>query len=188
MGLQIIQIIYWLALSSWFGGVLFIALSAPVIFRTVTDANPMLPTVLSVNLEHQHATLLGGTIVSRLLRMLRRIEIACAAVLLLMLILQWIFISRSTGSMIQGIVRSALYIAAVLLVVYDQLLLSPRIEQARQDYLDNADDPDIANPAKELFDRYHRDSVNALAIRLFLLLGMILFSVAVTYSMALSGG
>lgn len=185
MGLQIIQIVYWLALATWFGGALFVALSAPVIFRTVRQANPMLPTVLSVNLEQQHATLLAGSVVGELLRMLRRVEVACAAVLLVMLVLQWVFLSRDQGSLIQGIVRSALYLAAVALVVYDLVLLSPRIGRARQEYVDNADDPDVANPAKDLFDRYHRESVSVLAIELFLLLGMILFSAGITFSVAL---
>ena len=31
---HIIQIIYWLSLSTWFGGVLFIAVAAPIVFRT----------------------------------------------------------------------------------------------------------------------------------------------------------
>ena len=33
-----------------------------------------------------------------------------------------------------------------------------------------------ANPAKDLFDRYHKESVTLLSIILFLLLGIILFS------------
>jgi hypothetical protein len=72
MGLHLVQILYWLALSTWFGGVLFVALSAPVIFRTVREQNPLLPTVLSVNLEGQHGTLLAGSIVGNLLTMLLR--------------------------------------------------------------------------------------------------------------------
>src|SRR3954454_21167129 len=59
---QIVQIVYWLALATWFGGVLFVAISAPVILRTVRENNPILPHVLSVNLEGQHATLLAGSI------------------------------------------------------------------------------------------------------------------------------
>ena len=42
--LLLVQIVYWLALSTWFGGVLFVALSAPVVFNTVRENNPILPT------------------------------------------------------------------------------------------------------------------------------------------------
>ena len=61
------QIVYWLALATWFGGVVFVALSAPVVFNTVRQSNPILPRVLSVNVEDQHATLLDGTIVGNLI-------------------------------------------------------------------------------------------------------------------------
>ena len=36
-------------------------------FRTVRESNPLLPLVLSVNLDGQHGTLLAGSIVSNLL-------------------------------------------------------------------------------------------------------------------------
>src|SRR6188472_1825196 len=88
--LQIMQIAYWLALSTWFGGVLFIGIAAPIIFRTVRESNPVMTDVLSVNLEGQHATLLAGTIVSNLLARLAKIEIICAAIILLALIPQFL--------------------------------------------------------------------------------------------------
>ena len=176
MGLQIVQILYWLALSTWFGGVLFVAVAAPIIFRTVREANPVLPDVLSVNLEGQHGSLLAGSIVGNLLAMLYRVQIACAAVLLIMLILQWFLIPQTSANLFGGIVRSALFLAAAALAAYDRFVLWPRIWSNRQTYIDNADNPDVANPAKELFDRYHRESVTILSVILFLLLGIILFS------------
>ena len=45
---DIVMILWWMALSTWFGGVLFVAVAAPIIFRTVRDNDPLLPTVLSV--------------------------------------------------------------------------------------------------------------------------------------------
>jgi len=77
------MILYWLALATWFGGVLFIALAAPIIFRTVREANPIMTSVLSVNLEGQHGTLLAGTIVANLLQRLMWLEMVCAGTLLL---------------------------------------------------------------------------------------------------------
>ena len=60
--------------------------------------------------------------------------------------------------------------------MYDWRVLSPRIWRYRNEYIDNADNPDVANPAKEQFDRYHRESVTLLTVSLFLLLGIVLFS------------
>src|SRR6478672_9772072 len=105
---QFIQIAYWLALSTWFGGVLFVAVSWQVIFRTVREANPVLPTVLSVNLEGQHGTLLAGTIVADIIAMLTRIQLVCAAALLITIAIQLRLHSQDWSA---SIPRTALYLA-----------------------------------------------------------------------------
>jgi hypothetical protein len=174
---SIVQIVYWLSLSSWFGGVLFIAVAAPIIFRTIREFNPILPNVLSVNLENQHGTLLAGSIVGNLLEMLRRAELYCSCGTLLGLVGQWIIVDRHTPSQLTAMIfRSALFIAAAILVLYDWKGLSPRLWQCRARYIDHADEPEVANPAKELFDSLHRQSVILLCVRVCLLLGIILFS------------
>jgi hypothetical protein len=171
-----IQIAYWLALSTWFGGVLFIAIAAPIIFRTVGDADPTLPKVLSVNLEGQHGTLLAGTIVGNLLSTISGIQLLCAAVLFLALLGQWLTIHPTGMDLLMPVLRTAMYLAATVLVVYDWRIVWPQIQKYREEYIEHADEPDIANPAKEQFDRYHHESVSILRNVLFLLLGMILFS------------
>ena len=177
-----VQILYWLALSTWFGGVLFIAVAAPIIFRTVRESDPLLPTVLSVNLEGQHGTLLAGSIVANLLGTLIRVELACAAVLLVAILGQWFMIPLNFQSVVFAILRSALFAAAVAVVVYDWRVVWPKVWKYRQEYIDHADEPEVANPAKDQFDRYHKESVTLLTIVLFLLLGIVLFSAAITPS------
>jgi hypothetical protein len=177
---QFVQIVYWLALSTWFGGVLFVAIAAPIIFRTVREGDPTLPTVLSVNLEGQHGTLLAGSIVANLLAALVRIELACAAAMGIAIVAQWFLVERGGAALVSAVLRTALYIAAVGIAVYDWRVLSPRIWRYRNEYIDNADNPDVANPAKEQFDRYHRESVTLLTVSLFLLLGIVLFSAGIT--------
>ena len=73
-----------------------------------------------------------------------------------------------------------MFVAAVAFSVYDWRVIGPRLQKFRQTYIDHADEPEVANPAKEQFDRYHRDGVTVLSIVLFLLLGMILFSADIT--------
>jgi hypothetical protein len=179
----IVQIIYWLALATWFGGVLFVAIAAPIIFRTVREWKPTLPTVLSVNLENQHADLLAGSIVGNILATLGRVELACAAGMFLGLLGQWILADRgSPGALTQIILRSALFAGATALLLYDWLVVTPRIQRYRDEYVEHADEPDVANAAKDQFDRYHRESVNVLTIVLLLLLGLVLFSGHITTS------
>jgi hypothetical protein len=180
MAFQLIQILFWLSLSAWFGCVLFIAVAAPIVFRTVREANPVLPSVLSVNMEGQHGTLLAGTIVFNLLKQLRIIQFAAAAMMLVAIIAQVFFIDLNGTNGTAALVRGGLFFAALGVLLFDWLIVAPKIEAHRQEYLDNADEPDIANPAKEKFDQQHARSVGALQVLLFCLLGMILFSASVT--------
>jgi hypothetical protein len=174
---QLVQIIYWIALSMWFGGALFVCVAAPVIHRTVMDNKPILPHVLSVNLENKHGTLLAGTIISNLMAAVSEIEMLCAALLLIVLSAQWFMIDLSDNwLLISAILRSALYIAAVTIVVYEWRSVWPKILRFRQTYIDNADDPEKANPASEEFDRLQRESDMLLQVLVGLLLAMILLS------------
>jgi len=175
---QFIQIIYWLALSTWFGGVLFIAVSWQVIFRTVREANPVLPPVLSVNLEGQHGTLLAGTIVAEIIAMLTRIQLICAGAVLITMAIQ---LGMHWQDWSAAVPRAILFVAAVSLLIYDWRFIEPQIATHRNDYLDHADEPELANAAREKFDRYHRRSVLLMQILLAALLGIIVFSTTVNY-------
>jgi hypothetical protein len=176
MAFQFVQIIYWLALSTWFGAVLFLAIAAPIIMRSVRAQGPILPSVMSVNLEGQHGTLLGGTVIADLIRPLLRIELACFVALLVALIAQWFFISVEGLHLLSPVARSLLIVAAGVLLIYDWRVVFPSLMRYRQEYLDHADEPDIANPALERFDRYQAESVSVVRNILFLLVGVILFS------------
>ena len=176
MGFQFVQIAYWLALATWFGAVLFVALAPPIILKTVRSNNPILPSVLSVNLEGQHGTLLAGSIVADLLGPLVRIELACAGVLLLAIAAQWFLVDLHGANVAVQIARSAMYVAAMCLLVYDWRVVWPKVWKYRQEYLDHADEPDVANPALDQFDKYQGESITVLRNILFLLLGIILFS------------
>ena len=181
---QLVQIIYWIALSTWFGSVMFIALAAPIIFRTVRENNPILTDVLSVNLEGQHSTLLAGTIVANLIQRLLSVELICGIAVLVALIFQPFVIDLSTSSSDHplsssrgaAILRTALYLAAMGIMLYDWLMVWPKVSKNRNEYIEHADEPELANPAKERFDREQQRSLTLLTARVALLMGMILFS------------
>jgi len=180
MAFPLVQTLYWIALATWFGGVLFIAIAAPVIFRTVKHHNPILPTVLSVNLEGQHASLLAGTIVANLIAHLVRIELLCAATLLVALVGQWFVTDTRGDNFLLPLLRSALYLAALGFVLYDWRVIWPKIRLFRDQYIQHADEPDVANPANDEFNRHQHESELFLRIRLALLLALILFSANIT--------
>ncbi len=173
---QFVQTLYWASLSTWFGSSVFVALAAPIIFRTVHDSDPTLPRVLSVNLDHQHSTLLAGEIVGNLLRMLTRVGLTCAVVVLCGLIAQIVLLPGTTSNHIRSALRGALFVAAVVITIYDWRVLSPKLNDARTKYIQHADEVDLANSLKDQFDRYHQESVSLLFALNLVLLGMILFS------------
>ena len=173
---ELVQIIYWLALSTWFGGVLFIAVAAPNIMRTVRESNPVLSTVLSVNLEGQHGTVLGGSIIGRIMGLLFPVELACAAAIFLAMIAQWALLRPSGQHLFGPLMRAALCIAAVGLLIYHWRALWPKAWRVRQEYIEHADEPDVANAALDQLDRLQAESANVMFFRVTVLLGLIVFS------------
>jgi hypothetical protein len=171
-----VQMVYWLALAIWFGAVLFVTFAPMIILRTVRENNPILPSVLSVNLEGQHATLLAGSIVGQLVQPLLIVELFCSGALLITIIAQWIILHPRGTLIIEPALRSALYLAATVLLIYHWRIVWPRVWKYRQEYLDNADNPEIANPALDQFDKYQAESIMILRSIFFLLVGMVLFS------------
>ena len=170
----IIQFFYWLSLSAWLGAVAFIAMAIPVIFRTVRENDPTLPTVLSVNLDGAHASLLATTIIVNLLATLVRVELACAGVLLLTILGQWATLGSSHLPI--SVVRTCLFALAVAGALYDWRLVSPRIAKYRSEYIENADDPELAKAAREQFERHYRESLTVLLLLLIVLSLLVLFS------------
>ncbi len=179
MAFQVVQLIYWLALSTWFGSVLFVLLSAPVVFRTVRENNPILSHVLSVNMEGQHGTLLAGAIVTDLIRRLLRIEVVCGATVLVALVAQPFLIDLSTAGATAAVARSGLFLAAAAVGFCDRQYVWPRVVGSRAEYVDHADEPDVANPALDRFNAAQRLNLNLLAAVAALLLGVVLFSVTI---------
>ena len=177
---MLVQTVYWIALSVWFGGLLFISIIWPVIYRTIADADPTLPTVLSVNLEKSHGSLLSGNIMANILRMFSKIQLGCSATLLVMLLAQWGVIDLSRQNKIHAIIRSALFLAAAAVVVYERYGVWPKLMKERQTYLDHADEPDVANPAKDQFDKYQSEEMWLLFFQIVLLSLMMMFSGVVT--------
>lgn len=178
MAFQLVQLFYWLALSAWLGGVLFIAVAAPIVFRTVREANPRLPDIASA-LSDQHGTLLAGSIVGNILERLSMIQLICGGVVLVAWGAQYFLIELGGSLRAAMFVRLILIVFALGIVAYDAFVLSPRIRHERQQFVEHADEPEVAEGAKARFDAAHRLSVNLLMMLLFVLLGLVLFSGAI---------
>ena len=177
---MLVQTVYWIALSVWFGGLMFISIIWPIIYRTIAEADPTLPTVLSVNLEKSHGSLLAGNVVANILRLFSAIQLGCAAALLVMLLAQWGVMDLSPRNKLHAIIRVVLFVAAAAIVLFDRYSVWPKLMQHRQTYIDHADEPDIANPAKDQFDHYQHEAMRLLFFQIILLSLLMIFSAVVT--------
>src|SRR4051794_16555758 len=108
---QLVQIVYWVALAAWLGGVFFVLVATPLIFQTIRENDPTLPRVLSVNLEGQHSDLLAGTIIGELTAKMRAWQLGCAAALLLAVAAQWAVANVGGPRLVPAILRSVMLVA-----------------------------------------------------------------------------
>jgi hypothetical protein len=67
-------------------------------------------------------------------------------------------------------------------------MIWPQIVRSRAEYIDHADEPEIANPAKDRFDADHRRSMTLLMITLAALLLLIMYSANVLPAVRSSAG
>ena len=174
----LIDALFWLALATWFGAVLMSAIAPHIIVRSIREADPTLPLVLSVNLDRQHSVLLAGSVVSDLMATLFRIQGLCAAAFLPALVGKWFFVQLSGGRFMLPMLVSALYIGGVTFLGYGWRIVWPKVIRHRNAYIENADDPDVANAELDLFDRYQGELFAVVRNLLFTLLGMLLFAAA----------
>jgi hypothetical protein len=119
------------------------------------------------------------------MEVLFRIELACGGALLLALVAQWIVLRPIGPALVTPLVRSALYVGAVGLLIYHWRVLWPAMWKKRQEYIDHADEPDIANAALEELDRRQGESASVLFLLVTLLLGIIVFSANIRQPIAI---
>jgi hypothetical protein len=179
MAFQLIQTLYWLSLTLWLGGTLFIVLCWPIILNVLREEDPTLPRVLSVNVDHDHAALLAGTLVGALVKNFGRIQLACSGIVLATLAAQWFVVVLDSYGMLAGIARGALYFGALGLLLTDRFSVWPRVWAAREAFIEHADDPEIANPIRERFNQNQLTSIRLMLLQLTLLSLMIVFSVMI---------
>jgi hypothetical protein len=76
------------------------------------------------------------------------------------------------------ILVSALYVLSVSFLIYGNWVVWPKVLKHRKTYLDNADDPDVANAELDRFDQYSHELFSVVRNMLFSVLGMVVLSTA----------
>ncbi|HQY88502.1 MAG TPA: hypothetical protein PK402_07575 [Tepidisphaeraceae bacterium] len=173
---QLLQTIYWIGLSSWFGSAVFLLLIVGTIFAVMRDQDPTLPKVLSVNIDGDHGVLLSIHLFTKLARVMTTFGFACAGAVLIGLAGQFVFGERAGPRFIDLIVRVGLMIASLGVMIYDRFVVTPKLASAIASYIDQADDPEATRENRERVIRAYHEAIAVLGGLACALGGLILFS------------
>ncbi len=173
---QMVQIFYWLDLSIWLGSMVFLAVAAPVVFQVARRLEAKSERYSDPALADEQTTIVGGGIVGALLARLGQVQMICATALLPLMLLQFLMIDLAGTNLAAAGVRFALWLVAVMVLLYEWRSHYPRTLALRQKYLENAGDPDVANPARDAFDREHRRSEQLFLVTVCVLIGLVMLS------------
>jgi hypothetical protein len=173
----LIETSYWAALSVWLGLTLSTLLRMPGLFRTMSEQDPTLPGVLSVNLDAQHATLLALRLIEDDLWLITRLGMVCAGVLVIGTTAHMVLTTETASMMIRSVIRAVAILAAVALALIVWFVAAPSSRSARLQYIAAADDTETALPARQRLETAHRRQVAAVFALAMALLAAVVFSV-----------
>lgn len=173
---QAVQILYWLVLSVWLGSMLFLAAGAPAVFRAIKNLDARSGKHSDPAFDEEQTTIVAGGVMGSLLNRLTQIQLICATAMLPLMVGQVLLIDLTSTNRTAAIVRAALWLAAVLIVLYQWRIHHPRTWALRQQYLDNPDDPEVSGRAREQFDREQRRAEQLFQITVFILIGLVVLS------------
>lgn len=160
---RIVNGIYYTFAGLWFGAMVMLAISAAVTFKTVRAQMPAA--------EPAAQNIFAGNIVGNLIDALAVVQMICAVVIVVCIILQSTAFSYQLKRGMVNYLRVALLLVPVALLAFDRLHVNPtiRIHRAAMVETNDAD-------AKAAFDQYHTLAERLGGATTFLLAGAILIS------------
>lgn len=173
---QAVQIFYWLVLSIWLGSMVFLAASAPAVFRAIQNLDARSGKHSDPAFDEEQSTIVAGGVMGSLLVRLTQIQLICAIAMLPLMVGQLLLIDLTSTNRTAAIVRAVLWLAALLIVLYQWRIHHPRTWSLRQQYLDNPDDPEVSGRAREQFDRAQHRTEQLFQLTVFILIGLVVLS------------
>lgn len=172
---------YWLALGTWLGAMIMLALAAAATFHVSREMNVTVPLLeyAPSHLAGRDAEVLGGNIVGRMIDHLSVLQMVCAVLIFITLLFQ-LTVFRATLHLRAGsagnVLRVLLLVAALGLLKADRIYINPAVHEHRTRlYEPDLTDAEYAD-AREAFDTYHHLSENVGKATVFVLIGAMLTS------------
>ncbi len=177
---QVVQILYWLDLSIWLGSTVFLAVAAPVIFRVVRRLEVRSGVYSDPGLRDEQTAVVAGEIVGTLLARLGQIQMVCVIAMLPLMLAQLFLVNLEGSNFMAAMLRLALWAGALAVLFYEWRWHYPRTWEQRKRFLEEAGDPDRANPARAEFEREHRRSEQLFMAMICIVIGLVMLSANIT--------
>lgn len=181
--------LHFLALGTWFGAILMLAISAAMTFQTVRTYQPTLdlPPYNQPELASRSDAILAGAIVGRSLQGLKWVQIICATLVVVTLAVQMTafrsYLLKSRTSLL-NITRLGLLAIPVIVLLVDILWITPSIWEYRDAMYAAPASAEKQMAARENFDRYHKLSERSVGLAALSLAGAAVISSLVLGSSA----
>lgn len=178
---RLVQGCYWLALGTWVGALVMLAIAAAVTFRTVRDYQPLLqkPPYNQPALADRAVPILAGGVVGNMLRALAVLQIICAAVVGTCIGLQstlWRDQLEGGAAGWPNLVRVGLLALAVSALAVDQRWITPRIWAHREVMFDPDETAEVRAASQTAFNRLHKLDERVVGASVWLLAGAVFAS------------
>lgn len=183
---RLTQGFYWLGLGTWVGAVAMLIIAAVLTFRTVRVYRPTLG-VEPYNhpaLADRAAPILAGGTVGAMIKGLAVVELSCAGVIGVCVLLQCtVFSSRLSGGIkgIGNLLRILLIAGSVAVVIAQVWCIGPGVWRERTAMYDMEQDASVREAARLRFDRLHKISERATGTSGLMLIGAVLVSAFVLH-------
>lgn len=177
---QAVQIFYWLFLSLWLGGMVFLAFSAPVIFRVVRRLEVRSGVYTDPNLIDEQTEVVAGEIVGTLLARVGQVQMICVTALLPLMAVQLMLIDLTGSNLGAAAVRLLLWLVALVVLIYEWRVHYPRTWALRKEFLAEAGNPEKADLSRSAFEREHRRSEQLFLVMVCIVVGLVMLSANIT--------
>lgn len=172
---------YWLALGTWLGAMIMLALAAAAAFHVSREQGATLPSLqyATSHLQGRDAEVLAGHVVGRMIDHLAVLQMVCAVLIFLTLLLQ-LTMFRAELHLRAGsagnVLRVLLLVAALALLKFDRIHVNPTIHEHRAAMYETGISQQQYEVARAAFDRYHALSENVGKATVFILIGAMIAS------------
>lgn len=173
--------LYYLALGTWFGAIVMLAIGAAATFQTVRAYEPTLHVAPwdHPELVAKGPSILAGAVVGASLKGLMVVQIICAIIVVIALIAQHTlfrqYLTRTVLS-VRNVVRLLLAAVPAGMLLLNIFWITPQILNHRDTMWDMNQPASVREKAKADFDGFHKLSERTTGLTAFALAGCVLVS------------